>query len=85
MNAEVQRCPYCEPGDERCPGYGLCHCGCGETTNLARQSRPMRGGVKRVGQPNKFVLNHQDWGKPRNQRQPPMTEAEIEALLRGER
>lgn len=37
--------------------YGYCHCGCGEKTNLARDTMPKRGMVK--GEPNKFIAGHQ--------------------------
>lgn len=28
-------CIYCEPGDRRCPGHGICHCGCEQPTEVA--------------------------------------------------
>lgn len=34
-------CPYCEPGDRDCAGYGECHCGCGmSVTEMANVSTP---------------------------------------------
>lgn len=35
---------------------GLCQCGCGQSTPLARQTDKQKGWVK--GQPVKFILNH---------------------------
>lgn len=36
--------------------YGYCHCGCGQKTNLAKQTIKARGHIK--GQPLKFIKNH---------------------------
>ena len=36
--------------------YGFCHCGCGQKTNLAERTKPLRGYIK--GQPMKFLLGH---------------------------
>lgn len=38
------------------PGYGLCACGCGQTTKLAPSTDSRRGWVK--GAPMKFLLGH---------------------------
>jgi hypothetical protein len=44
-------------GDSACPvPYGLCHCGCGAQTTIARQTRSERGAVK--GFPALFVAHH---------------------------
>lgn len=40
---------------------GLCQCGCGQKTNLARQTDRAKGWVK--GQPLKFLLGHVPWRK----------------------
>lgn len=42
-------------------GYGRCYCGCGEKTNLAKQTIPKRGMVK--GEPNRYIANHQFLGR----------------------
>jgi hypothetical protein len=57
-------CPYCGPICE--VGVGLCHCGCGKTTNTAPQAIKKLGMTK--GQPYKFVLGHlKSWiTKPRD-------------------
>jgi hypothetical protein len=36
--------------------YGYCHCGCGQKTSIAPQSRTTQGWIK--GQPLRFVLGH---------------------------
>ena len=38
-------------------GYGLCHCGCGEKTDLAPQTHRSRGWVN--GEPVRYVRGHQ--------------------------
>jgi hypothetical protein len=72
MNA----CRYCEPDSKRCPGYGLCHCGCGEKTRLHRTTCTARG-IKR-GDVQKYLRDHHTTN-PAN-RTPPLTMAEIKAL-----
>jgi hypothetical protein len=37
-------------------GYGLCGCGCGQSTTIADRTRPKRGDVK--GQPRKYLRGH---------------------------
>lgn len=40
--------------------YGYCHCGCGQLTNIANQSKPSKGTIK--GQPNKYLKGHKPKG-----------------------
>lgn len=42
----------------RCPGSGLCECGCGEQTELASRTRSANGHIK--GQPKRFVHGHEN-------------------------
>jgi len=42
--------------------YGYCHCGCGQKTNISKQTDPRRGVVK--GQPRRFLLGHGTLKKP---------------------
>jgi hypothetical protein len=43
--------------DEDCPlEPGLCHCGCGKKTKIAKQSYSRSGSIK--GQPNKYLTGH---------------------------
>jgi hypothetical protein len=37
-------------------GYGYCHCGCGQKTTLAEQTRKARGWIK--GEPKPYILGH---------------------------
>lgn len=53
---QEQICPY--DGDDCVIGFGLCHCGCEETTNLSRQARVIDGMLIPAGQPNKFIRYH---------------------------
>lgn len=36
--------------------YGLCHCGCGESTTISTRNDSRRGSV--IGLPRKYVANH---------------------------
>lgn len=50
--------PSCVCGNAECSvPYGLCHCRCGEPTNIHTKNDVSRGRVK--GQPAKFVRRHQ--------------------------
>ncbi len=40
--------------------YGFCHCGCGQKTNLARDTNPKRGDIK--GQSVKYIKGHRLFG-----------------------
>lgn len=44
-------------------GVGLCRCGCGEATLIAKQTRTSRGWVK--GEPLRFIYGHHQRVKPR--------------------
>jgi hypothetical protein len=48
-------CQYCQ--DDCGIPYGLCHCGCGKTTNIASKTWALRKLVKDT--PRKFVMGHQ--------------------------
>ncbi len=45
----------CKNPDCKIP-YGYCHCGCGEKTNVAKQTRGNRGLI--IGQPQRCKLHH---------------------------
>jgi HNH endonuclease len=53
-----------EPVETPAPSpYGLCECGCGGVTEIAKQSRTDRGWVR--GQPKRWIAGHQNrqaWG-----------------------
>lgn len=61
-----------------CPGYGLCHCGCGKPTRIAVEGLG-------YGRPRKYLNNHHVLGKPRGkiQKKPPLTPAQIQDILSG--
>lgn len=46
-----------------CPDYGLCHCGCGATTNIAAQSSKPQGYVR--GRPYQRIHAHIHVGRVR--------------------
>ena len=52
----------CICGNKECAiPFGLCHCGCGENTNIARTSSRYHGCID--GMPRKFVFGHYFIGK----------------------
>lgn len=69
-------CQYCDDDDRKCPGRGLCHCGCGRKTTLHTHTVSHRG--IRVGDPCQFVRNHH-LSKP-HLKTPPLTAKQIKAL-----
>lgn len=70
------KCPHCEPDDPKCPGHGLCHCGCGRKTNFYPKARLRRGVAE--GDPCKFVQGHR-FANP-NAKSRPLSAAELKAL-----
>lgn len=50
----VMECPYCQPDATDCPGYGRCHCGCGEPTNIAPTNTP----TTKIREHYKYVSKH---------------------------
>lgn len=52
----------CRQSDCTIP-YGLCHCGCGQKTNIARQGRSDRGEIS--GYPQRYLPYHGHTGKAR--------------------
>ena len=43
--------------DENCPiAPGLCHCGCGKKTTIAKMSKSLNGAIR--GMPNKYIPGH---------------------------
>lgn len=77
-------CPHCIANPAACPGYGLCHCGCGSKTRLTPQYRPSNASGTVAGQPRKFINGHHNHGRIRwpKYRNPPLTAAQIKEMLR---
>lgn len=61
-------CRYCDGGDRKCPGRGLCHCGCGKPT-LLRKTTSLQLGLHK-GEPNKYLAKHiaNRWRDPSKQK-----------------
>lgn len=49
-------CQYCDEYDHKCPGAGLCHCGCGQPTLMRKATSLLQG--LRKGTPNKYLAKH---------------------------
>ncbi|MWA08728.1 peptidoglycan DD-metalloendopeptidase family protein [Streptomyces sp. BA2] len=56
--------PLCEVADLGDIPAGLCQCGCGEATTLAKNSNPAKGVVR--GRPNLYVHGHHTRGRRRD-------------------
>lgn len=61
-------CQYCDEYDLKCPGRGLCHCGCGKPT-LLRKTTSLQLNLRK-GDPNKFLAKHiaNRWRDPSKQK-----------------
>lgn len=88
MEAETsgeKACRYCLKAPDKCPGYGLCHCGCGQPAKLSEIGSTSRGWVR--GEPRKYLAGHfRHGGKPRCPSSPyhtePLSLSEIRRLLK---
>lgn len=69
-------CQYCELDDAKCPGRGMCHCGCGKRTNLHPHT-VVRKAIH-AGDPCQYVQGHRH-SKP-HLKTPPLSMAEIKAM-----
>ncbi len=54
--AKKRGIPY-SPEPPREVPYGTCHCGCGQKTNISKETDKRRGAIR--GEPRKFVAGHQ--------------------------